>query len=397
MAENTGRKSNAAEDISEDRQATAIAWVLAAANEDDAIENWKVEVRRVSGSGVDTLGNKQPILFYCGVQDLESLPLQLQKYYLYGERYGYFRAWVRNKGVLARVIDYTIEADPRNPPESNPVPAPAVAVAAPARQEAAPSDIQILLAEIRRQNDQMAALMSAQQSQAPKTMSDTIKEMAAMMAIFKEMMPAPSNTAAETLKTAVELAKEFASNSSGGGGGWTDVVTAVVNSPVLGELAQGVLAARAQQQQPPNNGQQPRNVPQPVPPRVPPPGAAPAPQAPAVPDATGQTIVLELRDTLAFLVGKASEGADPKLWADYTFNKLPQFAFDAIDNTEDPLTALASFNPAVSNYRPWFDALLDSLYDIAEAKRVASDPANAAQPSATVVADSGAGRASGNA
>lgn len=381
------KPENAGDEFAEDRQGAAIAAVLAAANEDDALENWSIEVRR-TGTGPDTLGQKQPIIFRCGIDELEALPFVLQKHYMYGERFANFRAWVRNKKTLFRVIDFPIEADPRNAPDKFSQQAPPASGAMTAQPIAAPaasSDLQIVLAEMNRTNQAILALLSSRP--AERSMGDSMKEMGAIIGIVKELMPQPSNTMADTFKTALELGREIAQGNGGGGGGWSEVITAALSSPVVGDIAKNVLQARTPG---PQNGMRQRPMQQNGPQRQqqPPAVPAPTPTPPNNPVVQGDKILLELRDTVSFLVGKAGEGADPNLWGDYAWQRLPQFAKDAMDSADDPVTFVAQFNPAVSNHRAWFEGLLDKLYDIAE-KELGPDNGGVADPANVASAPAG--------
>jgi hypothetical protein len=92
----------------------------------------------------------------------------------------------------------------------------------------------------------------------------------------------------------------------------------------------------------------------------PPPVERPNVAAPA-PAATAEA--QQVQTAVAFLLAKAAEGAQPDLFADYVLENVPEALLTSLESQRDPVAFLAQHFPQIGAYRPWFQRLVDSLYD----------------------------------
>lgn len=159
---------------------------------------------------------------------------------------------------------------------------------------------------------------------------------------------------------------------SGGGGetGWMDLASKGLEA--VGPLLAGAREQQAQQAANPARIQQPR-------PTI----ALPAPQAqqtPAAPVGEQDMGMLDtvrqinwLKQTTASLIGHASRGKNPELYAEVTLDNLPPFlTMDQVYQRMQDTTAvqqLVALDARVANYAAWFEEFREAVIDLIDEAR----------------------------
>lgn len=201
----------------------------------------------------------------------------------------------------------------------------------------------------KRQFEQLQAMM--QRQPAPVESANPFglfKEMAAAMAAFREMMPAPANPF-ENLSTILELVRDAKDGDREKG--IFDVVQSVAEKamPVILDLAKSRTVPAYQ------------------------PAAPAAPGAPAAPDAAQlsgpptpqqgdeMNASLMFKMQLNMLVGQARANSDPSLYAEMILDNVPEDQVNVLLNSPDLKRTLTEINPGVAETWPWFERMIAEI------------------------------------
>lgn len=85
-----------------------------------------------------------------------------------------------------------------------------------------------------------------------------------------------------------------------------------------------------------------------------------APQRPQVAASPEQAQAAQLKQQLAYMITRAQKNSPPELYADFLEDNLPP-QFVAMLSQPGALAYLETLHPPIGTYRPWFEALLQSL------------------------------------
>lgn len=377
MAKTRAKPLNAASDVPvmlageqpgiSDREAEAIAYIRAALNEGGEATDWKCSVYRVvQGNSART----ENYLFDC--LPLELLTVRERVMGEYGN--GRYRARVLRDLVPFKQFDFNIELSPtaarafadrqRQQLESTAgAPAP-IAANTPTATETA-------ILQTLAQQGQVLAAIAAKLAAPPPPATNALKDMLENFTAMQQLgiLPKPADPA-ETFAKSLELAEKMMQAA----GGKTE--TSLLD---LAREALPALTVALQNRNPaPAALPAPSPAPAPIslPPRVAPAANAPptqhAPAAPIAPTLDAQqqaqmaAMGLDLNQ-LAMVIGhclnQARAGVQPDLLSDWVGQRVPPLVFDYLEQQPDPVAALGQFFPDVNAYRPWFTALIASLYE----------------------------------
>jgi hypothetical protein len=177
---------------------------------------------------------------------------------------------------------------------------------------------------------------------------DPLQELERLSVIFSNINGQRAQTSGETALNLVLKGMEIAKVQEGGGdgGGIAGVLRDVLNSPMVGELMQGLKQAAIA---PPAGST--------IPPAVQPAPAARPGSSNGAPS---------LADQLAFLVTRAQAGNDPAVYAEMLVDVLPEEHLQALMEAPDPLAPMEAIAPAMAQHRPWFQAMLDAIREIVQ-------------------------------
>lgn len=327
-------------------EARALAAIMAASDGDNAESVFTVSVvERPDRKKNET---EEKWLFDSSVDELPALRRKLLE--IYGG--GSYRVRVRKDDVLFQAWDVTIKAP------ANYIPPAQMKPAATSELSALTT---ALMTFMERQEQRMTAL--AEKIAAPPSAGPmaALKDTLAVLADYTKLMPkaeaaAPAADSLAMFEKGMAFAERIAGASASAAGetGLLDIVREVIRSPMAQQLARSVMAGVAPQQPAPQQ-------------RTGPPGPPMRPMAAvAAPgqDGGGQRVA----DVIAYLVGQAAAGAQPNLFTDYVLENVPGALLDQIENMPDAAEALAARFPTTAPYRPWFEALLLTLYEEASPK-----------------------------
>jgi len=272
---------------------------------------------------------------------------------------GHFRAILFKNGTIWRNKTYRVE-----PPPS-------------AEKSEAPSQISEIARLIAQQNEQIANMLQrGAPMTAPADPMAMFTGMIAALAQAKEFFaPAQNAGGANSLKDFMEMlafAKELVADGQGGGRSAVDLAAEFLKSPIAGELAEQFKAQRAALPNP-QTPQTPQTLIASNPPqRAPTPAAQmdalknPAPEMPDILRSLDQATLDQLRAQVNFWIGRAQANSDPGLYADLLLDTAPPGMVEVILARPDVFDLLRFFNPAVDQFRPWFDAMLAFVMDAVE-------------------------------
>ncbi|MDE2019668.1 MAG: hypothetical protein KGJ13_04985 [Patescibacteria group bacterium] len=224
----------------------------------------------------------------------------------------------------------------------------------------APSEMATVLSEMRGMMQQFFDRFGhTQQAPAPAPMDPFagVEKIAAVMASLQGMMAPKSNeTAMQTFMAGVNFARGLEPEERPEG--MAGILRDVLNSPVIQKIAD------AAGQAPPVTQQ--LNLPPRLPQVTP---AAPEPQnfqAPQQPNQTAEPEQNSVVGAIQYLVAKAKSGADSGLYAEWIADNWPPELIQSFLSEPDIAGTLAGFVPEVTNYRSWFESLIDEMKSIME-------------------------------
>lgn len=268
----------------------------------------------------------------CSVGDLDGIRQRL--FQNYGA--GTFQIRVRRQNRIFRLFDIRIKAPP--------------GYVAPGRAEQAPqpqpqAELVQLLARMNERLDRIE-----RGATAPATTADPMALFEKGMAFAERMLGARQAPAIADPMALFERGMEFAeriakTTGDGDSGSIVGIVKDVLASPIVQQIATNFAQSLPAQPE-----AQPATVAQ-LPHRPQPQRAAPV----AVSD--------PLTTGINYLVSQAAAGTQPDLLASYVLQNVPAHILDQLEDTADPVTFLAERFPQIGPYRPWFVALLNSLYE----------------------------------
>lgn len=340
-------------DISE-----AMQVINSLAKSNDGVE-WEIKVYERVRTGRP--GGAQPFLFNVDLDELKDLEDRLADEFPMG---GQYRVMCRANGKVVKSFCLDIAKRPGyRPPRPSyvqetiqPPPAPAHAATDPA--------ILALLADIARRQEQSErdnrSFMESviQRLNQPSTsLSDRISE----FKTFLELMPRPNPELSMTmLKEGIALGKMAigagaAEGTAAGSGGLLGIVERLLTPEVVGKIAENIGHAPAEQPQ-----QQRPALNQPIEVR---PGPMIVPGAQAPQSQTPFDPVAQMTAGMEWLFEKAAQGADPALLAEQVLNTVPVSILDELSEADSPVDLLATKFPRVHQYRAWFEALLENIFE----------------------------------
>jgi hypothetical protein len=317
----------------------AISTILATFHATEGDVSWKVSVCRV-GAVANKLGGKEEWLFDTGVEDLPGLRTVLRDQYKGGQ----FRARVyKNEGGSSGLVaNFTLDIAP---PLTVPGAGPPAADSAPNEQTTLAQMFATMMDRQEKMLERVLARVSAPATAASPLAS--IKETLEVITSVVALQPkSDSKAGLEMFKEGLGLARELAKNAGGGDGGeggLLGLAGKLLDSPILERVLSALPVASSPMlhQTPAPNGR-----PAPLP--------APSSAAPVDP-------VSQLRPLVAYLVEKASRGADPALYADWLVDNLTPQAEQFLSQQPDLMGALATGFPEILAHRAWFEVLIQTL------------------------------------
>lgn len=313
-------------------------------------------------------GGSRPYLFDATADELPFLEQQLAGDFPQG---GKFQVVVRLNGKVATSAMMDIAPRPNyRAPARFAALQPEPVVSLPPRSETENAIAQLIkfnMEQAARQNDfNQQLLLALRERPAAAAAVDPQAIIANTMGMFKsfqEAMPkASSENVMDVLTKGIEFGKMIAGNNDAPAAkGLAGMVEALVTSD-LGKSLATVVAQGATNRpaQPPMLTHQPahqggaRVIPQYRP------ATAAAPQEQSAPQGAGG---VTMNQAMQFLFGQASQGADPALIADQVGPMIPEHVWEALENSDDAVSYLASMYPKVNTFRAWFDRLAENLLE----------------------------------
>lgn len=333
-----------------------IAAIDALARTQDGLQ-WEIRVYQIYGAPKN--GMKQPFLFNCDAEDLPGLESQLATTYPAGGR---FKVEARANGHLQRSI--VLDIAPR-PGYREPNPFAAPAAIAPAAPPAEGGDrLERVLLHMAEQQRQFMQLIAERLTAPPAAAADPMAMFNNMMGAFKGFQEAVPKVSGETnlklLMDGIELGKTISGGGADSKTGF-DMLSEAFNSDTGKTIAEAlvqVLTPRQPQQQ----QRQPLAQLTPPPIRTANPLAAPVVR-PANPPPQPNPRREQMRQGMDWLFNQAQTGADPAIIAEQVAGMLPPDIMEELTVVADPMEWLVSRFPRVEQHRPWFQSLLDNIFE----------------------------------
>lgn len=338
------------EDFAITQRDSTIAQILTAFNAAADDDEWHIKVYEYSGNHKERA--RQPWLFNCEIEDLEGLHERLLVKYGSGR----YVARVYCNNTLYRLFNIDVKAPPgedpknrvfHNPPESN---------------------SNELITAINQNFERLAQLFV--RSAAPPATVDPMAQFERMTAVMLNMQKLTAPPPAAPAVNGIEIVKQVIemSQSLAGGGKETsmmDVFQELVKSPfmegLLGSFQKpGGPGAPAPEFRPgPGYGDLPDAPPaQLIPPTLP----------PNFETMDQQQVMALIGQQLHYLITKAESGRSPGLYAEWVLDNIPEPTAEMMLADPNILNGLATINPAVNNYRPWFEHLLVEMREMLKAE-----------------------------
>jgi len=227
------------------------------------------------------------------------------------------------------------------------------------------NDMALVLAAITQaqtaQFNQLKELMLANKS-APAAPSFNMMEMmtgmVTLMVQMKNLLPVPVNVNqngnVDMLLKGMEVMKDFSGGGEGKETNMMDIIKELIKSPLLEKAIDGVAT------QIPNAVASgvPTN---PVNPALEKPKSKPVLQ----PQTNGvDQMNIIVRSYINQLVKKASQDADPELYAAFILDNVPEKTVREYLLRPDLMTVITSVNPSAAQYMPWFEELKNNITEI---------------------------------
>lgn len=245
---------------------------------------------------------------------------------------GNFRLYITKNRQLYRNITLSV-AKPFSPPA---VVAPQFDVVAIMKQQM--DDSRAMYSEI-------IKAISGRESQSSFDPASMMTAMLTGMATLQNLTkPVEQKPAVSELLGLIEVIERIKGDGDSREPGMIDLAKEFLRSPLLSAIGQQVQA-----------GQQPRAV-APVNPN--PQLAQPTPAAP--PENQGDAMFKKYLSQLCF---KASQDADPELYADLVVDNVPAIVLENVLKHPDPVMFLAAQCPEVATFRVWFEAMISAIRD----------------------------------
>ncbi|RJP44496.1 hypothetical protein C4587_01795 [Candidatus Parcubacteria bacterium] len=201
--------------------------------------------------------------------------------------------------------------------------------------------------------EQLQSVMTKQGS-GLSNMTETLTLMKTMREVFAP--PQGAGGFKETVET-IAMLKDLLPESGGGGSNIWDVAKSLLSSPLVGNLAEAVAAARAN-----------TPMPQRLPPghQLPPGTVIPQQsqfQQPEIQPMGATSTIQEhvIRQQIVMLVGKAKQNKDPDLYADLILDNVPPEVIVQQLLQPDSLERVFQMVPEARNFQDWFQELQKSL------------------------------------
>lgn len=278
---------------------------------------------------------QMPYLFTCSPADF---PIMDRIRDNFGS--GAYQARVYKGGRIRKLLNYEIE-----------IAAKGAAPAAPAQDLAG-----VISAALERSAATTTALLEkvlAGGASAAPSRADALKEVKEMLALMREMAPAPA-AAGLTPQEAIGLITQgvkLATDLGGGERGPTglmDIVSKLLDSPLITKLLESTPNIPA------------LTAPQPMPAAPATGGQGETTPAPAAAEAQ-QHAAAQLVQYVGFLVQKAASDGDIVLYADFVMDNVPREILAPLVDGPDAMATLKGINPQVGQYEPWFQLLIDEI------------------------------------
>lgn len=331
-----------------------VAAITAMAGANQGAE-WEIRVYQVYGSPVQ--GMKEPYLFSVGLDQLPGLENMLATNYPAGGR---FRVRVRRDNQLVKAINLDIAPRPGHG---------TLGAAPPRAVESQPTDdrgspyLEKMMGQMMEMNMNFMRAVETRLAAIPQQTSptDTLNTTMSLFKTFQEAMPkASAETSLEVLRQGIELGKMVAGNGDGEGSktGILDIVNTLATSDIGKSIAEVLTAAARATPAPVASSPAPAAI-APARPMHNPRAPAPAQPAPG-PQAERQQL---MRQGMDFLFAQASAGADPMLLVEQVVAVLPADVMEELTEVESPVDWLQERFPRVAQHRPWFQALVDAIFE----------------------------------
>jgi hypothetical protein len=278
---------------------------------------------------------------------------------------GDFRLYITKNGQLIKGGNRPISVEPRQQQQ--------------APQEAAPSSgVAEMLAMIREmQAVQLASMQRAAAPANPLAGIDLPAVITAIAAAVTALRPPPapalppppppvdnSDRAINMLLKGIELAKDLGAGGGGGESSLMDVARDLMKSPMLAAVVQASAASppRPAQPRPPQNVSHAKLPAPNGSSQTPQPGQQPMQAAPTPEQPPQQTRENVIAGYLAILVQKATEGADPQLYAAMILDNVDdETIISMLERKPTAVDALIADCPTVATQRQWFEDLVSII------------------------------------
>jgi hypothetical protein len=222
------------------------------------------------------------------------------------------------------------------------------------------NDMSAILAAITQsqtaQFNQLKELMLVNKPAQSFNMMEMMTGMVALMVQMKNLLPAPStansNGNVDMLLRGMEVMKDFAGGGEGKETNMMDIIKELIKSPLLEKAIEGVAT------QIPNAvaNSVPAN---PVNPALVKPSSTLPPQ-----DTGASNMNIIVRGYINQLVKKASQDADPELYAAFILDNVPEKTVREYLLRDDLMTVITSVNPQAAQYAQWFNELKNNITEI---------------------------------
>lgn len=342
--------------VAETEAARVLARIEAAKSEGGP-EDFKVSVYQYIGP--NKMGLKMPYIMSCDVDDIPRLPETLQERVPDGGR---FQVRVTKDGKVFGMFHIETAPQPMHLRRREQAPEPE-------RDDNMP--MMMMMQRMMEESRTFMGAMLERLTAAPAVdPSASLTNTLALMRQIQDMAPKADPQIGMTMfDKGFELASKVHDAAGGGEGGGKTGLIDLAREFISGEGGQKLLGTLASSITAPAP-QQPQNQPQPRHRQIGPvqqgrPGQqqqrAPQQQQPPAPAPAPQPNPMD--DAMAQLFSHAKIGTDPGFIADQLLNTLPEQVMAMLESQEDVVSYLAGLYPEVANYRPWFQAVVDGMWE----------------------------------
>lgn len=214
--------------------------------------------------------------------------------------------------------------------------------------------VTLLVAQQEKSFNQLKDLMLAQQKPVPQVnMLEMMTGMVAMMVNMKNLLPVPivgnSNDNIELLLKGMEVMRDFGNSGGDRETNLMDLVKEVIKSPFLEKALEGISTAV------PNTVSIPNQV-----------LAKPILSKSTISQSNPEPNTMNpiIKGYINQLVKKASQDADPELYAAFILDNVPEETVKQYLLRDDLMTFITSVNPQATQYVEWFEELKNNIKEI---------------------------------